>query len=127
MLRVIGLNSAALESKLINGDKLWIGQTIFLTTLRHKKDTQWIRFCSLHCISATFFLTVERCIDKMEKHGGKDNVLIFLGNPAGLIFDTLQIKDYQDHADYLRRRRKPQYQNMKITRYDIILVWVSEI
>ena len=127
MLNVTGLNSAALKSKLINGNRLPNKPKIYLATLRHEKDGQWIRFCSLHCIAATFFLTVGQCIDKMKKHGGKDEVLIFLGKPNGLNFERLQIKDYKNYADYLSRRRVPRHENTEMTSYDMTLVWVSEI
>ena len=127
MLRFTGLNSAALKSKLINGNRLPNEPKIYLATLRYEKDGQWIRFCSLHCISSSFLLTVGQCINKMEKHGGKNKVLVFLENPMTFNFERLQIKAYKNYGDYLRKLKSRKLEVIEIISYDMTLVWVSEI
>ena len=127
MLRFTGLNSAALKSKLINGNKLPNKPKIYLATLRYEKDGQWIRFCSLHCISSSFLITVGRCINKMEKHGGKNKVLVFLGNPMTLYFERLKIKDYKNYDHYLRKIKSRNHEVIEMISYDLTLVWVSGI
>ena len=121
-----GLNSAALESKIINGYGLPAKPKIYLASLRYEENEQWIRICSLQAIAATFFLTVGRCMQKLDEHGGIDKVRIFLGNPTDIKFQQFQIKIYQDYADYALRR-KTYDRDHSMPYYGVTLLWVSEI
>ena len=125
MLLVIDLNAVALESKLENASMLSIKSNVHLVSLRHEENEKWIRFCSAYYVSATYFMTVGRCIDKMKNHGGQDKVRIFLRHPSESFFQIFQIKAYQRYEDYIKRRKFQVSDNNGY--YDVALLWVSEI
>ena len=127
MFFCVGLNLAALESKLKNGDALSTKPSVHLATLRHLKNGKWIRFCSVYEVSPNYFLTVGHCIKEIENHYGKDEIRIFVGNPTDVNFASFQIRDYIEFALYMSRRRGLKCETASMPHYDLTLLWVSEI
>ena len=121
MFRVTGLNSTAMESKQ-TGAPFAKSVQIYLATFKRVSEGQWLRFCSLYCISDTFFFTVNKCIDLMEAYGGKTAVHIFVGKIGLMNYAEFTIKTYESFTDYIKTQR-----NKNMLPYDVTLVWVSTI